>query len=159
MIKAIAMIATLMATLGCLDSMEPAPASAQVSIFPLKEAALAVPSRTGYTFSMTLIVTNTGSRTIYVDQIYRRTEKLVDQKWELAVESPTAPVGLTRVIGPLQTQSMPYVVTYVPGTDFPLLEHMRGLYRVGLRMAYATDGSEPITGDAPYSRPFAVVTQ
>ncbi len=145
----------LLATLACLDSIEPTPQPTQISIVPQTGELVATSLKNGFTLSMQIFVRNNGGRTIYVDQFYRRTEKLVDQKWELAVESPAAPSF--RTVGPSQTQSLPYVVTYLNGSRFTLLEHVRGLYRVGLRVSYSPNGAELFPAESSYSLPFVVI--
>ena len=145
----------LLATLSCLDSIEPTPQPSQISVVPQKGELVTTPSSNGFTWSMQIFVRNNGTRNIYVDQIYRRTEKLVDQKWELAIESPMAPSF--RTVAPSQTQSLPYVVSYFNGTNYPRLEHVRGLYRVGLRVSYQPNGNELFPAESSYSRPFVVI--
>ena len=144
---------TLLAVVGCLEPIEPAPDSA-LSISPQIEAVSIERQAYAYSFSLPLHVRNSGTRAVMIDLFYRRTEKLVDQKWQLAAES--APTNLSRVIGPNETTLIQYVVTYQRGTSYPLLEHVRGLYRVGLRGTYQDNGL-PLTPSPSYSQPFVVV--
>jgi hypothetical protein len=49
--------------------------------------------------------------------------------------------------------------TYAPGTSVGILEHARGLYRVGLRLSYTMNGSDPLPAENYYSRSFVVATE
>jgi hypothetical protein len=155
MVHVAAAITGLLATVACLDSIEPTPRPAQISVVPSLGELVITPLASGFTWSMQVFVRNNGGRNIYVDQTYRRTEKLVDQKWELAIESPMSPSF--RTVIPSQTQSLPYVVTYVNGSKSTLLEHVRGVYRVGLRVSYTPNGNELFPAESSYSLPFVVI--
>jgi len=154
-----AAILGIIAAIGCLEPLEPTPDSSPVMITPQSDVIPATDVAGGWTFTLPLRVTNTGSRTVYVDLSYRRTEKLIDQKWEIAVQ--TQSFGQWRAILPSQTQSIGYGVTYARATSGPptssaVLEHARGLYRVGLHLSYTLDGNELLPAENYYSRSFVV---
>lgn len=153
---------TLLAAFGCLEPMEPTPDSAPVVITPRMESILVTKLASGWTFTLQLRVRNYGTRTVFVDLSYRVTEKLIDQKWKIAAFSPET--RQLREIPPSQTQTISYAVTYVhgtvlPGTQAGILEHARGLYRVGLRLFYSSNGSDPLPAENYYSRSFVVLTE
>jgi hypothetical protein len=146
----------LLAALGCLEPLEPTPDSSPVVITPEAAAVSVKALSNGWSFSLPLRVRNTGSRVVYVDLTYRHTEKLIDQKWEHATQSPE--LGDWRAIPPSQTQTLGYLVTYVRSNSAPpLLEHARGLYRVGLHLSYSSSGSDLFPPENSYSRSFVVV--
>jgi hypothetical protein len=107
---------------------------------------------------MAFRVQNTGSRTIFLDRIYTRAEKLIDQEWELAIETPEAAFASVRTLLPNQSTTFTYRVNYVRGSlpAAPYLEHLRGLYRVRLRFSFTANGSDPLPSEESYSQPFAV---
>ncbi len=109
----------------------------------------------GFSFSLPLTVKNIGTRPVYVDLFYRRTEKLVDQKWEVAAES--TPTNLMRLFAPNESRRIEYVVSYKLGAGFRLLEQVRGVYRVGLRAFYGANQTDPISDLPSYSRSFVLV--
>jgi len=148
-------VSVVFTTLGCLDPIEPTPDSAPLSIAP-GVAAVPVQSVGGsFSFAVSLQIINRGTRPVYVDAFYRRTEKLVDQKWKLAAES--TPTDLFRAIAPNETLRLVYSVAYKSGTDHPLFDPVRGLYRVGLRAFYEPNGSSPTSAQPSYSSPFVLV--
>jgi len=109
---------------------------------------------------MELRIRNRGARDIYLDGDYRRLEKLVDQKWKLATQRDNFPFASVRVIRASQSITMSYVMVYVRGTspETVLLENLRGLYRVGLRLSLTPNGSDLFPLDESYSVPFSVTT-
>ena len=148
-------IASLLALSACLEPIEPTPDSSPLSITPAVEAvSVEKVEQNVYSFSLSLRVRNTGTRNVYVDLFYRETDKLIDQKWEVAAESPGS--NLFRLVGPGQTQQILHVVTYPPGR-YPLFDNVRGLYRVGLRAFYGPTGTDPIQAQPAYSTPFVLV--
>jgi len=149
----------IFAVTSCLEPLEPTPDSSPVIITPQSTAVPATILGSGWTFTLPLRITNTGSRTVFVDLSYRLTEKLIDQKWEIATLSRS--FGQWRAIPPSQTQSLGYAVTYAHGTSAPptssaILEHARGLYRVGLHLSYTSDENSLLPGENYYSRSFVV---
>jgi hypothetical protein len=93
-----------------------------------------------------------------VDRLYGWTEKLVDQKWKLVVESTNAPFVSIRSIQPgggiTITCLMQYVRGYSPESLY--LDRVRGLYRARLRLSYSASGTELLPPEESYSQPFAV---
>jgi hypothetical protein len=148
----------IVATAGCMESMAPTPVSSNVSITPVNPATRGDETQTGSRFAMRMTIRNTGTRTIYLDRLYSRTEKLVDQRWELAIESTLTPFGAVRTIGPGQSFALDFVMLYVRGQSIPssYLEHPRGLYRVRFRFSFTANGSELLPPEESYSQPFAV---
>ena len=147
-------VAIALVPVACLDPIEPTPESWPLWITPAVQAVTIQEVKNLYTISVSLRVRNNGERTVYVDLRYRETDKLKDQKWEVAAES--APSDLFRAIEPGQTQQILYVLSYPPGR-YPLLENVRGLYRVGLRAFYQSNGTSPIPAQPAYSSPFVLV--
>lgn len=143
---------------GCLDAIAPTPTSSLVAITPINRWTRGEESESGSRFFIELRIRNAGSRTIFLDRLYGRTEKLIDQKWELAIETTTPPFGTVRSIPPNQSITIGYLVQYVPGVspDSPYLEHLRGLYRVRLRLSYSSNGTDLLPPEDSYSQPFAV---
>ena len=151
-------IVSCMLSVSCLESVEPTPASSILSIEPLTPFVRGLEAATFSRFQMEFRVRNDGTRPVYLDLGYRRFEKLVDQRWELATESTNAPFATVRTIAPGVRISILFVVTHVRGSQSQsdLIEHVRGLYRARLRLAYDPGGSDQIPLEDSYSRPFAV---
>jgi len=148
-------VASLLAMSGCLEPIEPTPDSTPLSITPAVEAvSVEKVQENVYSFSIALRVKNNGASNVYVDLFYRETDKLIDQKWEIAAENSAS--TFFRLVGPGQTQQILHVVTYSQGSH-PLLDRVRGVYRVGLRAFYAPNGTDPIPAQPAYSKPFVVV--
>lgn len=145
----------VVATTGCLETIEPTPNPAPLTITPLVEATTVVKQGDGFAYSLPLVVKNVGTRPVYVDVFYRRTEKLVNQKWQVAAES--APTIFLRQFAPNESRRIEYVVWYKPGAGNRLLEQVRGLYRVGLRAFYAADQTDPVSSTPSYSKSFVLV--
>jgi hypothetical protein len=144
--------------IACLDAVAPTPTSTSVTITPVNRSTRGSESGAASKFQMDFRVRNTGSRTIFLDRIYTRTEKLVDQEWELATETTGAPFASVRTLLPNQSTTFSYGVNYVRDTSpFAMhLEHIRGLYRVRLRFSFASAGIDPLPPEESYSQPFAV---
>jgi len=149
-----------LSTTSCLDSLEPTPTSTIFSIDPLNLYTAGSQTETTSSFHMELRIRNRGARDIYLDGDYRRLEKLVDQKWKLATQRDNFPFASVRVIRASQSITMSYVMVYVRGTspETVLLENLRGLYRVGLRLSLTPNGSDLFPLDESYSVPFSVTT-
>jgi hypothetical protein len=115
-------------------------------------------TETTSTFQIELRIRNKGSHDIYLDGDYRRLEKLVDQKWKLATVRDNFPFASVRVIRASQSAMVSYAMVYVRGTspETVLLENLRGLYRVGLRLSLTPNGSELFPLEESYSAPFSV---
>ena len=145
-------------SVSCLESVEPTPESSMLSIEPLTPFVRGTEAATFSRFQMEFRIRNTGTRPVYLDPGYRRFEKLVDQKWELATESTNVPFATVRTIAPGVRISIVFIVTHVRGSSSQsdLIEHVRGLYRARLRLAYDPGGSDQLPLEDSYSRPFAV---
>jgi hypothetical protein len=160
-IRSIAVTRTMLCivlTSGCLDPMEPAPTSSVVTITPTTRSVRGQESETGSRFGIEFRVRNTGSRTIFLDQFYAHTEKLIDQKWKVVMETTPPVFASARTIPTGQSVTAQYLVQYVGGVspESPYLEHVRGLYRVRLRLSYRSNGSELVPPEESYSEPFVV---
>ena len=157
-VAAAAGMACLVASLACMEAIEPTPASALVSIVPANGYVTGEQSDTFTRFLMPLVISNRGARAIYLDLGYRRAEKLVDQKWELAVEQTAGDFVSVRILGPGRTLTINQVIAYQRGSSpaLPLLEHIRGLYRIRLRFSYTNNGTDLLPVEDSYSQPFAV---
>jgi len=157
-IAALAAIVFCTATSGCLESVDPTPTSEIVTIVPLTASTGGTERETETFFAIEVRIRNKSSRTIYFDRAYARTEKLIDQKWEMARETTAPPFSNVRTIGPSQSLNAAFEVRYrrdeVPASIH--LEHIRGLYRLRLRFSYTSNGSDPIPAEESYSRPFVV---
>lgn len=152
---ALVMSATLTA---CLEPAAPTPASTLVSVSPARSWVRANETTTHLRFVIDLEIRNTGSTRIYLDRAYARTEKLIDQKWKVVLETAPAPFTIVRTIEPGQLTVVSYVVDYVRGVspESVYLARARGLYRAGLRFAFAADGTNPLPAEESYSKPFVV---
>jgi hypothetical protein len=146
--------AIVFAPLACLDSIEPTPDSSPLSITPAVGAVPVKKLPNLSTITLSLRVQNRSDRVVYVDLLYRKTDKLIDQKWEVVAESP--PSTIFRSIEPGQTQQILYVLSYEPGR-YPLLEKVRGVYRIGLRGFYDLNITEPLPSQPAYSTSFVIV--
>lgn len=153
--RTLAAIGSLVALAGCLEPVEPTPNSAPLSITPIVEATSVFKDGDSFAFSLPLTVKNVGTRTVYVDLFYRRTEKLVDQKWEVAAES--TPTNLLRSFAPNESRRIEFIVVYKLDAGYPLLEQARGVYRVGLRAFYAANATDPISATPSYSKSFVLI--
>ena len=143
---------------GCLDAVAPTPTSAVVSITPVNRSTRGDENELGSRFNIDIRIRNLGSRTIFLDRLYARTEKLIDQEWELALEPDRPVFGSIRTIQPGQSFTLTYSVFYVRAT-MPRsvhLEHVRGLYRARFRLSFTASDAELLAPEDSYSQPFAV---
>ena len=143
---------------ACLDAVAPTPVSASVTITPVNKFVRGKESVDASGFDMDFRVRNTGSQTIFLDRIYARTEKLIDQDWEVAIETTGAPFTSVRTLVPNQITTFSYRVIYLRASSPALvhLEHIRGLYRARLRLSFTSNGSDILPPEESYSQPFAV---
>jgi hypothetical protein len=141
-----------------MDAVAPTPVSSSVSITPVTRSTHGDANDAGARFAIDLRIRNTGSRTIFFDRLYGRTEKLIDQQWEFATESTAPAFGSVRTITPGQSLTFTFQMLYVSGKSPPstYLEHIRGLYRARLRFSFTSTGSELFPPEESYSQPFAV---
>lgn len=153
-----AALASCLFPASCLEPVQPTPRSTIIAIDPVTPFTRGLDSDVISRFEVNLRFRNDGARTIYLDGGYRRLEKLVDQKWEVAMESPSAPFEAFREIRPGQRVTTSYVVLYDRRTtpELVLLKRIRGLYRMRLRLAFTVNGTEQLHADDSYSQPFAV---
>ena len=153
-----AVIAISVASVSCLESVEPTPVSTVLSIDPATTFVRGVEAATFSRIQVEFRIRNNTTRPVYLDLAYRRFEKLVDQKWELAVESTGNPFAAVRTIQPGVRISVVFSVVHNRGSvsESDLMEHVRGLYRTRLRLAYDTGGNDQIPVEDSYSTPFAV---
>jgi hypothetical protein len=153
-------VMSLVTTTSCMEPVEPTPTSTLLSIDPLNLYTTGSQTESNSTFHMELRIRNKGSRDIYLDGDYRRLEKLVDQRWKLATERDNFPFASVRVIRASQSVSIPYSMVYLRGSSpgTVLLENLRGLYRVGLRLSLTPNGSELFPLETSYSIPFSVTS-
>jgi hypothetical protein len=140
-----------------MDAMAPAPTSSAVTITPTTRSVAGQQTETTSRFGIEFRVRNTGSRTIFLDRFYAHTEKLIDQKWEVVMVT-TPPAFASRTITAGQSVTTQYFIQYVRGVsvESPYLEHVRGLYRVRLRLSFLSNGSELLASEESYSEPFVV---
>ena len=143
---------------SCLEPIEPTPSSELISIVPVSPFTRGFETETITRFEINIRVQNNGTRTIYLDGSSYRLEKLVDQKWIVARETPPASFQATREIGQSQRVTSSYVMLYnrVTAPQDVLLSHVRGLYRLRLRLAFNPGGAEELPQQDSYSQPFAV---
>ena len=75
-----------------------------------------------------------------------------------ALEQSAGNFVSVRIINPGRTVTINYVVAYERGSmpPSPLLDHIRGLYRMRLRFSYTSNGTDPLPVEDSYSQPFAV---
>ena len=146
----------LLSSAACLDSIEPTPISPAVSITTVSADGRELDQRrlVGAGFS----IENTGTRRIYIDRNYFRLEKLVNQRWQLAAEQigPFSPGLAGLAPGRTVFTSKNFIHDPAAVTQFPLIEHVRGLYRMGFRISFTPDGNDLLPGEESYSQPFGV---
>ena len=146
----------LIAAGGCMDALEPTSVSPVVRITALDEATVASETQVASRFETTLLVRNTSNRTLYLDMGYRRTEKLIDQTWVVALESGATRFASVRVLGPAQTINLSHTASSLDSPPVSVLQHIRGLYRVRLRLAFDRGGLEELPAGESYSQPCPV---
>ena len=154
----VAAVFCILSSMSCMEAIEPTPESTLLSIDPADGSVRGTQSDSMTRFLMPLVIRNKGSRAIYLDLGYRRTEKLIDQKWELAAETANGNFASIRLLNPGRTVTIDLVVVFRRGSPpaAPLLEHIRGLYRARLRFSYTGNGTDLLPVDDSYSQPFAV---
>ena len=156
LLRVVLTVTALLSSVACLDTLEPTATSAAVTITTLSADGRELDQRrlVGAGFS----IENTGTRRIYIDRNYFRLEKLVNQRWQLAAEQtgPFSP-GLTGLAPGRSTfTSKNFIHDPAAVIQFPMIEHIRGLYRMGFRISFTVDGKELLPAEETYSRPFAV---
>ena len=157
LLRMAAAIVSCAVSVSCLESVEPTPESTVLSIQPLTPYVRGVETAASSRFQMEFRIRNNGTRPVYLDLAYRRFEKLVDQRWELAAETTAAPFTAVRTIQPGVQISVVFSVVHTRGSSsFELIEHVRGLYRARLRLAYNPGGTDQMPVEDSYSLPFVV---
>ena len=155
LLKAAFGFTVLLSSSACLDTLEPTPTSAAVAITTISADGRELDRRrlVGAGF----VIENTGTRRIFIDRNYFRLEKLVNQRWELAAEQDGPFTTTLAGLGPGRTAFTSKNFVHDPaGTEFPLIEHVRGLYRMRFRISFKGDGTELLPAEESYSRPFSV---
>ena len=149
-------ITALLSSSACLDTLEPTPTSTAVAITTLSADGRELDQRrlVGAGFSLE----NTGTRRIFIDRNYFRLEKLVNQRWKLAAEQdgPFNPALTGLAPGRTTFTSKNFVHDPAAVTQFPLIEHVRGLYRMRFRISFTSNGTELLPAEESYSQPFSV---
>ena len=143
---------------ACVQAAEPTPTSDLISVDPERPTTRITQTSTTSFFDMPIHFRNTSGRPIYIDASYRGIEKLIDQKWRVAVENNPSPFSSTAFLLPGRETRFSVTVFFNPKNagSTPLLEDMRGLYRVRFRVAFDSRGADPLPSDAGLSQPFAV---
>ncbi|HEX6573534.1 MAG TPA: hypothetical protein VF042_01070 [Gemmatimonadaceae bacterium] len=146
----------LISSTGCLDVIEPTPVSSSVEIVAAKTSGFEL-TATNF-ISASFQITNTGTRALYVDTKYRRLEKLVNQRWELVDEQSPTSLAFSSSLPPNRRIVASYSLVHDRNgrSGSPLLEHVRGLYRLRFRIALIATGTELLPEEESYSQPFAV---
>ena len=159
-LRVLAVALCAVSAVSCLEPAEPTPVSTLVSIDPLDSYARGHQTDAASSFHMEFRVQNTGSRNVFIDTGYTRTEKLVNQKWELAAERVPSgnPFSSSRMLRPNQSTVLSVDVNDFPGTSpaSTLLRNLRGLYRTRFRMSFTPNGTELLAPEDSYSAPFSV---
>ena len=159
-LRVAAIAITAVAAASCLEPAAPTPVSTLVSIDPLNAFTRGQQTELVSTFHMEFRVLNIGSRNLFLDTDYMRTEKLVNQNWELAAERAASAFFASRMLRPGQSTVVSISVVYTRGTspESLLLSHLRGLYRARFRLSFTSNGTELLAPEDSYSAPFSVTT-
>ncbi|HKY97791.1 MAG TPA: hypothetical protein VJL35_08030 [Gemmatimonadaceae bacterium] len=146
----------MLSSSACLDTIEPTATSPAVAITTVSADGRELDQRrlVGAGFA----IENTGTRRIYIDRNYFRLEKLVNQRWELAAQDigPFSPGLAGLAPGRTTFTSKNFIHDPAGVTPLPMIEHVRGLYRMGFRISFAPDGTDLLPADESYSQPFGV---
>ena len=145
-----------LACTGCLDSMEPTRISSVISIDPLNATAAELPATN--ILHANFRVSNRGAQRLFVDNGYRRLEKLVRQQWRLVDEREGTLVAPIVPVEPNRFAAVAYSIGYDIGSIArqPLLQNLRGVYRVRYRIFLSAELSDTLPADESYSQPFAI---
>ena len=145
-------------SMSCIQSAEPTPSSTLIKVDPERTAVHITNTQYTSFFEVPVHFTNTSSQVIYIDAPYRAVEKLIDQKWKLATENSPPPFSSTSTLAPGRETRYTVIVSFNPQqtSATPLLEDLRGLYRIRFRMAFDSRGTQPLPPEAGISKPFAV---
>ena len=152
------LLATLSVAISCLEPVEPTPHSSEVVIDPAKPSVPGFELTGGSFFGPALSIRNTSQQPIYVDVERFFVEKLIDQKWQYAYSTGSPPFRSTVALAPAKSQVMIATVSAPKseGAKYPLLLHLRGVYRVHLSIARDSHGADLLDSAMTYSQPFVV---
>lgn len=142
---------------ACLQPVEPTPTSADFSIVPIPASTTSSGFRNGEFFSLEISVRNTSSREIFVDAKNLFVEKLIDQKWRHAYGAVDATFATNGSVDP--SKRYVFILTVLTsdgGGPYPLLENMRGVYRVHVGLSFDDRGTSLLDSASTYSEPFTV---
>lgn len=145
-------------TASCLTPLEPTPQSDTITITPVNASTLGAELPSGSFFRAEILIANKSQRIVYVDANRRFLEKLVDQKWMYAYGDTGGNFISPTRLNPSGSSTFAYSVTMDKGSTpaRPLVEHIRGLYRVHYRIAFNPAGTDVLDSATTYSQPFAV---
>ena len=148
----------LLGWVSCLEPVEPTPTSNEVTILAAFGTTNGFESDQVTSFATQLDFVNKSSRPIYVDGTRIFFEKLVDQKWRYAAVDDRRTVNQVFLMEPLATRSLQASVLSVKGstTEVPILDHIRGVYRAHVRVAFDLGFTQMLDSASTYSQPFTV---
>src|SRR4029079_2023824 len=122
---------------SCLTPVEPTPVSAVATIVSVSPTASGSELPNASFFATDIKITNSSTTRIFVATPPPFVEKLVNQKWTFAYAASAGTLGSALPIDPSGSLTLRFSVSYVKGSSpaYPLVEHVRGLYRVHYRLA------------------------
>jgi hypothetical protein len=154
--RIVAVLSGLIAT-ACLQPVEPTPKSPDFNIVPIPTSTMSSGFRNGEFFSLEISVRNTSSRKIFVDTKNLFVEKLIDQKWRHAYGAVGVPFAANGSVD--TSKSYLFLLTVLTtdgGGPYPLLENMRGVYRVHVGLSFDDRGASLLDSASTYSQSFTV---
>jgi hypothetical protein len=157
MLRKLALLAALVSA-SCLTPMEPTPQSDIVTITPVNASTLGAELPSGSFFRTDILIANKSQRIVYVDANRRFLEKLVDQKWIYAYGDTEGNFIGPTSLSPSGKATFAFSVAMVRNSSpaRPLVEHIRGVYRVHYRLAFDRAGTDVMDSATTYSQPFVV---
>jgi hypothetical protein len=152
-----AAIAALL-SVSCLEPVQPTPVSDVVTIGAVDPTVFGTEKSGSSFFLIDIRISNKSARRIFVDDTERFVEKLVDQKWVYAYGPTTGQFRPAASVGAQRGLVFSQRIANVKGSEpfYPLLVHVRGLYRIHFRLAYDQLGIELVDSASTYSQPFTV---
>jgi hypothetical protein len=143
---------------SCLTPLEPTPQSDIVTITPVNASTLGAELPSGSFFRADILIANKSQRFVYVDANRRFLEKLIDQKWMYAYGDTEGNFIGSTPLSPSGSSTFAFSVAMVKnsGPARPLVEHVRGVYRVHYRLAFDRAGTDVLDSATTYSQPFVV---
>ena len=155
--KPFALALTLVAA-ACLDTVEPTPRSSIVTIESAWASTMRNENESAVSFNIPIQIRNLTTRQLFLDANNRTLEKLVDQKWVVAI-APQGNFTLSRTINPSQQITFNYSYVYFRNSASPpppILENVRGVYRIRFNLSYTNTGTDLLPAADSYSQPFVV---